>query len=117
MDESEEQDTKKAADPISDAIGEVGKWQAWRVFIAFLVSVPGLCHIYGVVFSTVKTDYWCLAEDGTNGTRNECVEGCDEYGFDTEFWARTVLMEYQLVCDRSYLVGTLLIDNIYGIVL
>jgi hypothetical protein len=97
----------EAKDPISAIIGNIGRWQIQGIVIAILISIPGLCHIYCVVFGTVRTDFWC-ADGGaelTNGTRNECVDGCSEYKFDISFWTNTIPMEFELVCDRAYLVG------------
>jgi hypothetical protein len=94
-------------DPIATVIGDIGRWQLQRIAVVFLVSMPGLCHIFCVVFGTVKVDYWCADNDAilNNDTRNECVENCSVYRFDNSEWQNTIQMEYGLVCDRAPLVG------------
>ena len=94
----------KESDVISSAIGDVGRYQVTRFILILLISVPGLCHIFAVIFSTVKTDFWCNDLPLNNDTKNECIEGCGSYAFDTSFWKRTLIMDYELVCSRGPLL-------------
>ena len=91
---------------VSAAIGEVGRYQITRSVAVLLVSVPGLCHIFLVVFSTIKTDFWC--EDGSvnDDAKSECAHNCSSYSFDKSFWTRTIISDYQLVCSRAPLLCT-----------
>ena len=57
------------SDAVSSAIGDVGRYQVTRFILVLLVSVPGLCHIFAVIFSTVKTDYWCADFPLSNDTK------------------------------------------------
>ena len=92
-------------DVISNAIGDIGRYQITRFIIVLLLTVPGIGHIFAMVFSTVKTDFWC-EDDGplNNYTRNECRDNCSSYSFDTSFWTRTLISDYQMVCSRKPLV-------------
>ena len=49
-------------DPIGATVGDFGAWQLRRVVLVFLLSLPGLCHIYMVVFGTAKSDFYCKDE-------------------------------------------------------
>ena len=49
-------------DPIGATIGDFGSWQLRRVLLVFALSLPGLCHIYMVVFGTAKSDFYCKDE-------------------------------------------------------
>ena len=92
------------SDAVSTAIGDVGRYQVTRFILILLVSVPGLCHIFAVIFSTVKTDFWCDDLPHSNDTKKECIDGCTSYTFDTSFWRRTIISDYELVCSRGPLV-------------
>ena len=85
-------------------IGDVGRYQVTRFILVMLVSIPGLCHVYAVIFSTIKTDFWCEGGPLNNDTRNQCSDNCSSYSFDTSFWDRTLISEYQLVCSRKPLL-------------
>jgi len=94
---------KTSDDQIISVIGETGTWQLQRIFIVFIVSIPGLAHIFVSPFSMPKTDFWCIDDDGNNMTKNECFDSCSKYEHDLSFWDQTIISEYDLVCERSYL--------------
>jgi len=99
--EGTEVSSKQSQDQIISVIGETGKWQLQRIAIVFLVSIPGLAHIFVSPFSMPKTTFWC-SELG-NQTQNNCSIPCTDYQFDMSFWQETLISEYDLVCERSYL--------------
>jgi len=91
-------------DQITAVIGETGKWQLQRIAIVFFISIPGLAHIFVSPFSMPKTDFWCYDElTDSNHTKNECLDSCKMYQHDLSFWEETVISQYDLVCQRSYL--------------
>ena len=108
-------------DPIADIIGDVGKWQIQKILLLFMISIPGLAMIFSVPFVFNKTDYWCDEEfsgsDENLATRmkvmtpenlttsNICTSNCKKYKFDTTLWTNTVIMEWEMVCNRKYLAG------------
>ena len=91
----------------------------------------GLAHIFHASFITPKQKFWCaqaLDESGSeipppwsvpygNGTVDvypgnmtedkkllgHCVPGCVDYQFDHEFWEATMITEWDLVCENSWL--------------
>ena len=109
-------------DPIADIIGDVGKWQIQKILLLFMLSIPGLAMIFSVPFVFNKTDYWCDekfrgSNDSPMDTRmrllksenvtalNNCTKDCNKYKFDTTLWTNTVIMEWEMVCDRKNLAG------------
>ena len=123
-------------DSIANVIGEFGKWQVQKIALVFLISVPGLAMIFSVPFVFYKTKFECvepnlvldgipynlsdgLSEitglDGENTsfkTQNQsfqsiCEVKCNKYGYDQSFWHQSVIMEWDLVCENSYLLGNL----------
>lgn len=93
-----------ANDAVSAAIGQVGRYQFTRFVAVLLVSVPGLCHIFLVVFSTIQTDFWCDDGSVNDYAKSECAHNCSSYSFDKSFWTRTLISDYQLVCSRAPLL-------------
>ena len=92
------------SDAVSAAIGHCGRYQFTRSVVVLLASVPGLCHIFVVIFSSIKTDFWCDDGGRTEDAKNECAANCSAYGFDKTFWRSTLISEYQLVCSRAPLL-------------
>ena len=125
---------EKSKDSIADVMGEFGKWQVQKIALVFLISVPGLATIFSVPFVFYKTKFECTepsmgiegiavspldsvneikyTREGNNSSqiqnqtfRHECDVNCNSYGYDRSFWQQSVIMEWGLVCDQSYLLG------------
>ena len=60
-------------DQIVNVIGETGRWQLEKILIVFLVSIPGLAHIFVSAFVAPKRDFWC-SEIITDTLDNEVPE-------------------------------------------
>ena len=109
----------KPKEPIAEVMGDFGKWQMQKITIVFLIGIPGIAHIFSAAFVAAKTDFWCkdnLLDNRSNYTidtlpvgtptnKNSCDIGCQEFGFDQSFWSSTIIMQYNLVCQWSYLSG------------
>lgn len=95
-------------DQIVAVIGEVGRWQLEKILIVFLVSVPGLAHVFISAFVFAKVDFWCadglLPGGPVNETlKNVCPDTCAKFEFDHSVWSETVISEFGLVCGSSSL--------------
>ena len=100
-------DNEPPKDQIVNVIGEIGWWQVEKSLIVFLVSIPGLAHIFLLPFLMPKVKFWC-----ENGVENETIESyaisncsyaCKDYIFDNTEWMETIISEWDLVCEESYL--------------
>ena len=40
-------------------VGPVGRWQLEKAAMVFLISIPGLAHIFLTPFLMPATDFWC----------------------------------------------------------
>ena len=40
-------------------VGQVGRWQLEKAAMVFLISIPGLAHIFLTPFLMPATDFWC----------------------------------------------------------
>jgi len=96
-------------DQIVAVIGETGRWQLEKILIVFLVSIPGLAHIFVSAFVAPKRDFWCAEELEMNVTakeipedlKNDCSMSCSDYAYDESFWEETIVSEWDLVCGSS----------------
>nr|CAD7408877.1 unnamed protein product [Timema poppensis] len=57
--EEEEED-----DPVSQAVGEFGRWQLQLTFLLSLFNVPCTFHIFAVTFQAPVVDFWCARPPG-----------------------------------------------------
>ena len=91
--------SRKPKEPLAELMGEIGKWQLWRIAIVFWLGIPGIAHVFSSAFIAAKTDYWCkdeLPNSWSNYTLDTlpkgiltsknvtklCASSCKEYGFD-----------------------------------
>ncbi|XP_022192162.1 organic cation transporter protein isoform X2 [Nilaparvata lugens] len=54
------------ADPISQSIGEFGRWQFLLTFLLSLVNFPCTFHIFAPTFEGAQRDFWCARPPGRN---------------------------------------------------
>jgi len=94
-------------DQIVAVIGETGRWQLEKILIVFLVSIPGLAHIFVSAFVAPKRDFWCADEladdvmDVPDYLKNDCSMSCSIYAYNQSFWEETIVSEWDLVCGSS----------------
>ena len=100
-------------DPIVAMIGKMGRWQAIRIAICWLISMPGMCHHWAVAFETIVPPFQCADDTVPGNMSNHCAAECDEYNFDTSFWGNTIPMEFGLICDRFNLLSKYLFIHYY----
>ena len=46
-------------DQVVAVVGPVGRWQLEKAAMVFLISIPGLAHIFLTPFLMPATDFWC----------------------------------------------------------
>ena len=125
--ENVEEAKTKPREPIAEVMGDVGKWQLQRIAIVFFIGIPGISHVFSAAFVAAKTDYWCkdnlvdklstnyTAETlpyGTPLNKDACGIGCKKFGFDESFWYDTLISQWDLVCEKSHLSGTIYLQEI-----
>jgi OCT family organic cation transporter-like MFS transporter 4/5 len=68
-------DEGEAEDPISQAVGEFGRWQLQLTFFLSLFNIPCTWHIFALTFQSLPSDFWCakppdLGNLSVDGWRN-----------------------------------------------
>ena len=52
-------DEEEADDPISQSVGEFGRWQLQLTFLLSLFNIPCTWHIFALTFQSIHSDFWC----------------------------------------------------------
>lgn len=52
-------DEEEADDPISQYVGEFGRWQLQLTFLLSLFNIPCTWHIFALTFQSIRSDFWC----------------------------------------------------------
>jgi OCT family organic cation transporter-like MFS transporter 4/5 len=52
-------DEGETEDPISQAVGEYGRWQLQLTFFLSLFNIPCTWHIFALTFQSLPSDFWC----------------------------------------------------------
>ena len=72
--------------------------------------MPGISLVFSVPFVFNRTQFWCKDELTDSAGKNltgkaACGIGCEQYEYDRSYWTNTIKMEFDLVCERGYLVS------------
>ncbi len=97
----------------SDIYGEWGPMQRNAVIFFVLIYIVSSFQNYGVVFYSPPIDYHCKLPVGYEDrnvskcfTYDGSSEKCAEWEFDHSFYAKTMIDEFELVCDQEYYIST-----------
>ncbi|CAK1555147.1 unnamed protein product [Leptosia nina] len=86
-------------DPITKAIGAIGKWQIWICFIVFLVKFPVAWHQMSIIFLAPPMNFTCTTSDVFD---NEC-SNCTDFKYDHSVFGDTIVSQWNLVCEIEWL--------------
>ncbi|KAM3964929.1 organic cation transporter protein [Aphomia sociella] len=90
-------------DPLTKAIGAIGKWQIWICFVVFLVKFPVAWHQMSIIFLAPPMNFTCAFEQNIEEYSNICSSNCTEYEYDRSVFKETIISQWDLVCDRHWL--------------
>lgn len=93
---------KVCEDPLTRAIGAIGKWQIWICFIVFLVKFPVAWHQMSIIFLAPPMNFTC-ADTPSETFDNTCHANCTSYEYDHSVFSQTIISDWNLICDRQWL--------------
>ena len=107
-----ELDDEKVEHP-SDVIGGFGPFQRRIFFYLMLIYIVAPLNNVNIVFIAPKADFYCVDTDPVTGLQvnltNSCKIGnatdaplCKVFDHDRSFHKRTLVNEFDLVCDRAW---------------
>lgn len=79
---------------INELIGSFGKYHLWLCFIIFISKIGVAFHQMAIIFLAPPAHYYC---PGSNGS---C---CDNPIYNKTVFTRTIVMEWNLICEKSWL--------------
>ncbi|KAI5646031.1 sugar transporter domain-containing protein [Phthorimaea operculella] len=90
-------------DPLTKAIGAIGKWQIWICCVVFLVKFPVAWHQMSIIFLAPPVNFTCASHNETEVFDNQCYANCTDYVYDHRVFKETIITQWDLVCDRAWL--------------
>ncbi|XP_060523851.1 organic cation transporter protein-like isoform X2 [Cylas formicarius] len=89
----------EVTDVVKSSIGTLGKWHIWTCLAIFLVKFPVAWHQLSIVFVAAPVNFSC-AESG----EQRCSANCSSHLFDRSLFTETIASEWDLVCEKHYLL-------------
>lgn len=99
--EAKNVESNKVVDPMTKAIGAIGKWQIWICCVVFLVKFPVAWHQMSIIFLAPPMEFSCA--DNEEWIGNKCFSNCTEYKYDHSVFGDTIVSQWDLICDREWL--------------
>ncbi|GFU15713.1 organic cation transporter protein [Nephila pilipes] len=99
-----------------EVIGSFGPWQRKVFIIFFIINIVGMWQNLATTFFAPNMDFRCVdsVSRNDNGTTfdNSCEVQvgnrsfpCTKWEYDTSFYSQTIVSEWDLVCDREWLIS------------
>ncbi|XP_073955116.1 organic cation transporter protein-like isoform X1 [Choristoneura fumiferana] len=101
-DTKDAENQKVSEDPLTRAIGAIGKWQIWICFVVFLVKFPVAWHQMSIIFLAPPMNFTC-ADTPSDIFDNTCHANCTNYEYDHSIFSQTIISQWNLVCERQWL--------------
>ena len=105
---------------VSDITGDWGPWQRNIFLFLFTGAIFSAFHGLGVTFYAPDIEFWC-SDDAENvdpdesiwsNSTDQCklqIDGttvkCNQWSYDKSFYQSSIISEWDLVCDKSWLAS------------
>ncbi|KAH0540665.1 organic cation transporter protein-like [Cotesia glomerata] len=128
---------EKPVDPIQDAMGTMGHWQIIITIAISLINFPAAWNQLAIAVIAPRQNFMCLSPLPINPNDsmlktcfvkvNESLPEveCEKFSYDDSVFKSTIVSEWNLVCERKYLLsfaqpltqlGILVGNMLFGIV-
>lgn len=78
----------------------------------FLLKFPVAWHQMGIIFLAPPVFFNC-----SNATLDKCDKACPSYSYNRDIFNETIITEWDLVCDRSWMAGFTQTFIMFGILI
>ncbi|XP_014299598.2 organic cation transporter protein [Microplitis demolitor] len=120
---------KKNLDPIQDAMGVMGPWQIIITVAVSLTNFPAACNQLAIAVIAPGQNFTCISPAPIN-PNDSMIKACfvkvnhslpevkcTEFSYDQSVFKSTIISEWDLVCERQYLVSFVQILTQLGILI
>lgn len=117
-------DEEENRDYIEECIGSFGRWQATICFTAAFTRLLAIWNIFSIIFLTPATDFTCIEFTETslkqyihNDTSSVCREDCVRYEYFSTTFNKTLISDFDLVCEDAWLASFTQTVLMFGVLL
>lgn len=117
-------DEDKGHDYIEECIGSFGRWQATICFIAASTRLLAMWNIFSIIFLTPATEFSCTEFTATslknyidNNISSTCYEDCARYEYVNNIFNKTLISEFDLICEDAWLASFTQMVLMFGVLL
>lgn len=86
----------EGTDIVKKIIGSFGKYHLWIIFLIYINKFPVAFHQMAIIFLAPKVSYICP-------DTGEQTCPCNDPVYDTSMFNKTIIMEWDLICENSWL--------------
>lgn len=120
-------DEDEGRDYLEECIGSFGRWQATICFIAVSTRLLALWNIFSIIFLTPATDFSCTEftetsskhyiDNDMNDSSSVCHEDCAQYEYFSNVFNKTLISDFDLVCEDAWLASFTQTVLMFGVLL
>lgn len=115
---------EEGRDYIEECIGSFGRWQATVCLIAASTRLLAMWNIFSIIFLTPATDFSCTEFSETsltiyinNDSSSVCHEDCAQYEYFSNIFNKTLISDFDLVCEDAWLASFTQTVLMFGVLL
>ena len=100
---------------VSDIVGDFGRWQKIVFAFFFTCGAFSAWNSLALSFYAPQVKHWCLSQDlnaiysDELSNNSSCVQRdgseCHHWKYDTSMYTGTIIQEWDLVCNKSWLIS------------
>lgn len=116
----QELDNNELFDSTLEEVGGFGRFQIRTLVLSLLVSILSACNHLSPIFLAFSPTKTCAYGDAPD--KGGCMvkvggklEKCKEWNYTQDVFKETLVTDFNLVCDRSYLLPTIASSYMAGV--
>lgn len=107
-------------DYVVKSMGAFGRWQAVAIMIVSLGRLIAMWNLLTILFLTPAAEFSCkrFKDKATIAVKNStCYDDCLEYEFNKNVFEKTLISDFNLICDRAWMASFTQMVLMFGLVI